>query len=126
MGYTISAIGRRVGKSRPYVFHWMRLLKLHPKVRAAVRQRTLTPGYGNTLLRLETKMQLLLAEQIQAEELTVKETRRCVRAVLGKELTWRLVPVRFSRDVYETLQKIASEGDVKRLIQQTIHDLRKS
>ena len=53
MGSTISAIGRRVGKIRPYVSHRMRLLKPHPKVRAAVRQRTLTPGHGNALLRLE-------------------------------------------------------------------------
>lgn len=123
MGIKISAIARRVGKSRPYVSHRMRLLKLHPKVRATVRQRTLTPGHGNALLRLETEQQLSLAEEIQAEDLTVKETRQRVREVLGKELKWCLVPVRFSRDVYQKLLRMAPKGDVKGLIQQTIYDL---
>ena len=41
MGYKISAIGRRLGKSRPYVSHRMKLLKLHPSLREAVRRRTL-------------------------------------------------------------------------------------
>ena len=123
MGYKISAIGRRVGKSRPYVSHRMRLLKLHPKVREAVRQRTLTPGHGNALLRLEPEQQLTLAEQTQAEGLTVKETRQRVREILGKELKWRLVPVRFSIKVYETLQRMAPGGDVKTLIRQTVQKL---
>ena len=122
-GYKISAIGRRLGKSRPYVSHRMRLLKLHPKVREAVRQRTLTPGHGQPLLRLEPEQQLTLAEQIQTEGLTVKETRQRVREILGKELKWRLVPVRFSLEVYETLEKMAPEGDVKALIQETIQKL---
>lgn len=126
MDYTISAMGRRVGKSRPYVSHRMRLLKLHPKVREAVRRRTLTPGHGNALLRLEPEQQLILTEQIQAEGLTVKETRQRVRELLGKELTWRLVPVRFSLEVYEKLKDMASGGDVKELIHQTIHDLVKT
>ena len=123
MGSTISAIGRQVGKSRPYVSHRMRLLKLHPKIREAVRQRSLTPGHGNALLRLEPEHQLTLAKQIQAEGLNVKETRQRVRELLGKELKWRLVPVRFSREFYQKLQKIAPKGDVKELIQQTIQNL---
>ena len=88
-----------------------------------MRQRTLTPGHGNALLRLEPEQQLTLAEQIQAEGLSVKETRQRVRKVLGKELKWRLVPVRFSLEVYETLERMAPEGDVKALIQETIQKL---
>jgi ParB family chromosome partitioning protein len=123
MGHTISAMGRGVGKSRPYVSHRMRLLRLHPKVREAVRRRTLTPGHGNALLRLEPEQQLTLAKQIQVDGLTVKETRQRVREILGKELKWHLVPVRFSLEVYEKLESMASGGDVNKLIQQTMHDL---
>ena len=122
-GLKISAIGRRLGKSRPHVSPRMRLLKLHPKVREAVRQRTITPGHGNALLRLEPEQQLTLAEQIQAEGLTVKDTRQRVREILGKELKWRLVPVRFSLEVYETLERMAPAGDVKRLILETVEKL---
>jgi ParB-like chromosome segregation protein Spo0J len=101
----------------------MRLLKLHPKVRESVRRRTLTPGHGNALLRLESEHQLALAEQTQAEGLTVRETRQHVRTLLGKELKWCLVPVRFSLEVYETLKRIALNGDVKSLRQQTMQKL---
>jgi len=36
-----------------------------------------------------------------------------VRQMLGKELKWRLFPVRLNLEVYEALQRIAPEGDVK-------------
>ena len=54
MDAKVSEIARRVGKSRPYVSHAMRLLRLHPKVRAAVRQRAIDREHALTLLRLES------------------------------------------------------------------------
>jgi ParB-like chromosome segregation protein Spo0J len=33
MGYSLTAIGRRLGKSRPYVSQRVKLLRLHPKLR---------------------------------------------------------------------------------------------
>ena len=64
-----------------------------------------------------------VAEEVQAEGLSVHETRRRVRQMLGREFRWRLVPVRLSLEVCEALQRIAPEGDVKRLIQETIEKL---
>jgi len=43
--------------------------------------------------------------------------------MLDKGFRWRLVPVRLSLDVYEALQRVAPEGDVKRLIRETIEKL---
>ena len=37
-GTKVSVIARLVGKERTYVSHSLRLLRLHPKVREAVRQ----------------------------------------------------------------------------------------
>jgi hypothetical protein len=42
-------------------------------------------------------------DQIQAERLSVHETRKRVREMLGKEFKWRLVPVRLSPETYEAL-----------------------
>jgi ParB family chromosome partitioning protein len=124
MGYSLTTIGKRLGKSRPYVSQRVKLLRLHPKLREAVRRRTITPDHAHTLMRLEDpKQQLALAEHIQAEGLSVHETRQRVREMLGKEFKWRLVPVRISPETYEALQKIAPEGDVKRLIQEAIKKL---
>jgi ParB family chromosome partitioning protein len=124
MGYSLTAIGRRLGKSRPYVSQRVKLLKLHPKLREAVRHQTITPDHAHALMRLkEPEQQLALAEKVQAEGLSVHETRQCVRELLGKELKWRLVPVRLTPETYEALQKIAPEGNVKRLIKETIEKL---
>ena len=81
--------------------------------------------FGNLtgLLRLELEQQLALAEEVQAEGLSVMETRQRVRQILGREFRWRLIPVRLSLETYEALQRIAPEGDVKRLIQETIERL---
>jgi len=63
MGVKLSAIARRIGKSRPYVSKRMRLLKLHPAIRRDVRERAITPGHSQALLRLEPEQQLSLAEE---------------------------------------------------------------
>jgi ParB family chromosome partitioning protein len=124
MGYSLTAIGKRLGKSRPYISQRVKLLKLHPKLREAVRHQTITPDHAHTLMRLKnTEQQLALAQKVQAEGLSVHETRQRVRELLGKEFKWRLVPVRLTPETYEALQKIAPEGDVKRLIRETIERL---
>jgi ParB family chromosome partitioning protein len=124
MGNSLTAIGRRFGKSRPYVSQRVKLLRLHPKLREAVRRRTITPDHAHALMRLkDPEQQLTLAQEAQTKGLSVHETRQRVRQMLGKELKWRLVPVRISPDTYEALQKIAPEGDVKRLIRETIEKL---
>lgn len=75
MGYSLAAIGRRLGKNRPYVSTRVRLLRLHPALREAVRCRTITPDHAHALLRLEDpEQQLALAEEVQAEGLSVHET----------------------------------------------------
>jgi hypothetical protein len=43
--------------------------------------------------------------------------------MLGKKLKWQLVPIRLDLETFETLKRIAPNGDVKRLIQETIEKL---
>lgn len=123
MGYNKATIGRRVGKSRPYVVKRMRLLRLHPDLREAIRQGKLSPEHGQELLKLDPNQQVALAEQIVREGLSVKETRQRVREMQGREFKWHLVPVRLSSEEFSALQKMAPEGDVKKLIQETIAKL---
>jgi len=123
MGVKVSAIARRVGKSRPYVSKRMRLLRLHPAVRKDVREGTITPGHSQALLRLPPEQQLSLAEQVKAENLSVRETRQRVREIIGKPLKWRLIPIRLDLETFEALKRIAPNGDVKKLIQEAIQKL---
>jgi hypothetical protein len=71
----------------------------------------------------EPEQQLALAQKVQAEGLSVHETRQRVRQMLGKEFKWRLVPVRISPETYQALQRIAPGGDVKKLIIEAIEKL---
>ena len=123
MGAKVSEIARRVGKERTYVSHSMRLLKLHPKVREAVRQNTIPREHALALLRLELGQQLELAREVMDKGLTTPETRDRVRELLGKELKWRLVPIRIEPAVYDKLKSIAPDGDVAKLLKKAIDEL---
>ena len=123
MGVKVSDIARQVGKERTYVSHAMRLLRLHPTVREYVRRRTIPRDQALSLLRLEPEQQIALAQEIIEEGLTMLETREKVRTLLGKELKWRLLPLRMEPAVYDRLAQIAPEGDVSKLIMQAVEKL---
>ena len=123
MGTKVSAIARLVGKERTYVSHALRLLRLHPKVRDAVRQHTIPREHALALLRLEPEQQITLADEVREKGLTMVETRDKVRGLLGKELKWRLVPIRIEPTVYGRLAKIAPDGDVSELLKQAVEKL---
>jgi len=71
----------------------------------------------------DQEQQLILAQEAQEEGLSVHETRQRVREMLGKKLKWQLVPIRLDLETFEALKRIAPNGDVKRLIQETIQKL---
>ena len=123
LGTKVSAIARLVGKERTYISHSLRLLRLHPKVRDAVRQRTIPREHALALLRLESEQQIALAEEVMEKGLTMVETRNEVRGLLGKELKWRLVPIRLDPVVYDRLLQIAPDGDVSKLLKNAVDKL---
>ena len=123
MGVKVSEIAKRVGKERTYVSHSMRLLGLHPKVREAVRQQSIPREHALALLRLEPEQQLELASEVMEGKLTTVEARDRVRELLGKELKWRLVPIRIEPSVYDRLVQIAPDGDVSKLLKQAVEKL---
>jgi len=101
----------------------MRLIGLHPRVREAVRQRTLPREHALALLRLEQYQQIALAEEVMEKGLTTMETRDRVRGLLGKELKWRLIPIRVEPAIYDRLVTIAPDGDVSKLLKQAVEKL---
>ncbi len=123
MGTKVSEIARLVGKDRPYVSHSMRLLKLHPKIREALRQQAIPRDQALTLLRLESEQQIALAGEVMEKGLTTMETRNRVRSLLGKDLKWRLVPIRLEPAIYDRLARIAPDGDVAEFLKKTVEKL---
>jgi len=101
----------------------MRLLRLHPKVREALRRRAIPREQALTLLRLESEQQIALAEEVMENGLTTMETRDRVRSLLGKELKWRLVPIRLEPAIYDRLARIAPDGNVSELLKKAVESL---
>jgi len=78
-------ISRNVGKSRPYITNSLRLLKLPEEIQKMVLEGRLTNGHARALITIENvEKQILLAEKIATEELSVRETERLVQETSQK------------------------------------------
>jgi len=84
-GLTQEELARRIGKNQSTVANKLRILRLSPRVRAAIAQGRLTERHARTLLRLpEEAMQLSLIEQIRTRSMSVKETEDAVEKILDR------------------------------------------
>jgi len=78
-------ISRNVGKSRPYITNSLRLLKLPEEIQKMVLEGRLTNGHARALITIENvEKQILLAEKIATEELSVREAERLVQETSQK------------------------------------------
>lgn len=71
---TQAEVADRIGKSRPYIANYLRLLSLPDEVKDLINEEKLSMGQARTLLGLKNKDQIVsLAEQVVREELTVRQ-----------------------------------------------------
>lgn len=72
-------VAERLGKSRPYIANYLRLLTLPELVKDLVQQETLSMGQARTLLGLkDKKMIAALADKAAKEGLTVRQLEQMV------------------------------------------------
>ncbi|MDR1464047.1 MAG: ParB/RepB/Spo0J family partition protein [Oscillospiraceae bacterium] len=88
-GLTQEEAARRLGKSRPVVANALRLLKLPEPIAELVREGQLSAGHARALLALEqdTLGQELLATQIIAQDMSVREAEDLVRGAIEAQRT---------------------------------------
>jgi len=80
---TQEQIAQKVGRSRVAVANALRLLKLAPAVRDALRSRELSTGHAKVLLGLEDPaLQSAAAEQVRSRRLSVRQTEELVAQYL--------------------------------------------
>lgn len=80
-GLTQEELSNKVGKSRPYIANSLRLLNLPEQIKEMVANGSISAGHGRALLSLPEAGQLRLAEKIQKEGLTVRETEALVKSI---------------------------------------------
>lgn len=79
-GLTQEQVAEKVGKNRATVANFLRLLKLPPRIQASLRDGTLTAGHARALIGLPEAVQLRLAQEIEAKQLSVRDVEERVRA----------------------------------------------
>ena len=78
-GLKQEAIAEKVGKSRAAVANSMRLLELHPQIQGWLSQGHVSVGHAKVLLAVKSQEeQLLLADQILRQSLTVRAAEQLV------------------------------------------------
>jgi len=74
----------KVGKSRAAVANALRLLRLAPALQASVREGRLSVGHAKVILGLDSaEQQQSLAERVQQEGLSVRQTEKFVARLLA-------------------------------------------
>lgn len=80
-GMTQEQVSKSVGKSRPYITNVLRLLKLPQEIQEMVSEGKLTSGHARALAGLaSSKKQIELAERIEREGLSVRETEKLMKS----------------------------------------------
>ncbi|EAC6252534.1 ParB/RepB/Spo0J family partition protein [Listeria monocytogenes] len=74
LGLTQAKLAERVGKSRPYIANFVRLLTLPEEVQVMLRDSSLSAGHGRVLLGLKLKKNIIpTAKKAVAQGLTVRQ-----------------------------------------------------
>jgi hypothetical protein len=81
-GFSQEEVAKSVGKSRSYVTNSLRLLKLPKKILDFVQSGQISSGHAKMLIGVEDeKKQMLLAEKVVKEEISVRKIEKLVKDV---------------------------------------------
>ncbi len=99
---TQDKLSKRVGKQRSTITNYLRLLKLHPQVQDALKNKSISMGHGRAIMSLESPSdQLRLLGEVLSKKLSVRETENRSRALLGA----RIMPIRTQSNSSAALSK---------------------
>ncbi|GEN34684.1 ParB/RepB/Spo0J family partition protein [Aneurinibacillus danicus] len=102
-------LAKKVGKSRPYVANFLRLLQLPEEIQERVSRGTLSMGHARTLLGVDKdKIKIELAKEVEEKSLSVRELEDIVKKMSEKKNVSRKTKQpdkhRFVKDLEERLR----------------------
>lgn len=83
--YTHESCALAIGRSRSAVSNLLRLLNLTPPLQTMLLAGDLEMGHARSLLSLDNARQLMLAQEVNARRLSVRETEKRVQAILNSD-----------------------------------------
>ncbi|HAO5848216.1 TPA: ParB/RepB/Spo0J family partition protein [Listeria monocytogenes] len=95
LSLTQAKLAERVGKSRPYIANFVRLLTLPEEVQVMLRDGSLSAGHGRVLLGLKLKKNIIpTAKKAVAQGLTVRQLEDVVNNLNENALRETIKPAR--------------------------------
>ncbi|WP_066059791.1 ParB/RepB/Spo0J family partition protein [Robertmurraya korlensis] len=80
LSLTQEQLAKRLGKSRPHIANFVRLLSLPPKIQQLISDGKISMGHGRALLGLRKKEKLpLIAEKTMKEGLNVRQLEQLIQ-----------------------------------------------
>ncbi|NLW06080.1 MAG: ParB/RepB/Spo0J family partition protein [Pseudomonadaceae bacterium] len=92
--YTHEQAAQAIGRSRSATSNLLRLINLAEPVQTMLLAGDIDMGHARTLLAVESAAQILLANEVVAKRLSVRETERLVTRFLNGELEQNAAPQR--------------------------------
>jgi ParB family chromosome partitioning protein len=83
--FTHEQAAESIGRSRSYTSNLLRLLNLSGPVQELLLDGQIDMGHARALLSLSAAEQILIATQVVAKQLSVRETERLVKQILSNE-----------------------------------------
>lgn len=85
-GFTQEQVSESLGKSRAYIANSVRLLKLPEEIQKMIREGKISAAHGRTLLGItDPRKQLMLAERIEKEGLSVRTVEEIAKKMKGEQ-----------------------------------------
>ena len=99
-------VAERVSKSRTAITNSMRLLKLDEQVQQMLIDDMISSGHARAILPLPLEQQVILANKVFDEKLSVRETEKLVRTILEPKKPKKEKIINLSEQaVYESLEE---------------------
>ncbi|MCD2255501.1 ParB/RepB/Spo0J family partition protein [Agrilactobacillus fermenti] len=115
LNLTQTEVSNRLGKSRPYIANYLRLLTLPEATKRLLQAKQLSMGQARTLLGLKNKAQIdALARRTIKESLTVRQLEKIVNALNEEKASKQVIkkPVK-STFIRATEQHLADKFNTK-------------
>lgn len=107
---TQEEIAERVSKSRSSITNSMRLLKLNKKLQTMLTEGLITMGHAKALLAIsDQEQQVMLAERIIDEKLSVREVENEVNRLLKPKKAFHPKTELENKELYHTLEEKMKE-----------------
>jgi ParB family chromosome partitioning protein len=106
---TQGEVAEAVGKSRSTVTNLLRLIHLTEEVKLMLEHGDLEMGHGRAMLSLIPEQQVLVARQVEAKGLSVRQTEALVRKLQNEKATTEAKPITKPDADVERLQEDLSE-----------------